>query len=73
MLGGSSGVNGTLCVRGMKKDFDDWGLEGWSGKDMWRNIKKVGALGSLILGKSRFQSSLGPSSVDILTVRELPW
>jgi len=23
-LGGSSGVNGTLCIRGSKQDFDDW-------------------------------------------------
>lgn len=23
-LGGSSGVNGTLCVRGSKQDYDDW-------------------------------------------------
>lgn len=24
-LGGSSGVNGTLCIRGSKQDYDDWG------------------------------------------------
>ena len=23
-LGGSSGVNGTLCIRGSKQDYDDW-------------------------------------------------
>ena len=23
-LGGSSGVNGTLCIRGCKQDYDDW-------------------------------------------------
>ncbi|KIW23885.1 uncharacterized protein PV07_12048 [Cladophialophora immunda] len=23
-LGGSSGVNGTLCFRGAKQDYDDW-------------------------------------------------
>ncbi|KAH0846926.1 hypothetical protein FOPE_12630 [Fonsecaea pedrosoi] len=23
-LGGSSGVNGTLCIRGNKQDYDDW-------------------------------------------------
>ena len=23
-LGGSSGVNSTLCIRGSKQDYDDW-------------------------------------------------
>ncbi|KIJ40869.1 GMC oxidoreductase [Sphaerobolus stellatus SS14] len=34
-LGGSSGINGTLCVRGVKQDFDDWGMKGWSGEEFW--------------------------------------
>lgn len=40
-LGGCSGVNGTLCIRGNKQDYDDWGLEGWTGEDMWENMAKV--------------------------------
>ncbi|EKG17880.1 Glucose-methanol-choline oxidoreductase [Macrophomina phaseolina MS6] len=40
-LGGCSGVNGTLCIRGNKQDYDDWGLEGWSGEDMWRAMAKT--------------------------------
>lgn len=40
-LGGCSGVNGTLCIRGNKQDYDDWGLEGWSGEDMWKAMAKV--------------------------------
>lgn len=40
-LGGSSGVNGTLCIRGCKMDYDDWGLEGWSGEEMMRYMSKV--------------------------------
>lgn len=28
-LGGSSGVNGTLCIRGTRQDYDDWELNGW--------------------------------------------
>jgi choline dehydrogenase-like flavoprotein len=40
-LGGSSGVNGTLCVRGTKQDYDDWGMEGWSGEEMFRYMAKV--------------------------------
>lgn len=40
-LGGCSGCNGTLCVRGAKQDFDDWGLEGWSGDEFFGYMKKV--------------------------------
>jgi choline dehydrogenase-like flavoprotein len=42
MLGGSSTINGTLCVWGHKTDYDEWGLEGWSGDDMFNYMKKVG-------------------------------
>ncbi|KAG9603659.1 alcohol oxidase, partial [Aureobasidium melanogenum] len=39
-LGGSSGVNGTLCIRGTQQDYDDWDLEGWSGKEMFEAMRK---------------------------------
>ena len=40
-LGGCSGVNGTLCIRGSKTDYDDWSMEGWSGEEMFRYMSKV--------------------------------
>lgn len=40
-LGGSSGVNGTLCVRGTEQDFDDWNLPGWSGGEVFAYMRKV--------------------------------
>ena len=40
-LGGSSGCNGTLCVRGSKQDYDDWGVEGWNGDEMFKYMSKV--------------------------------
>jgi choline dehydrogenase-like flavoprotein len=40
-LGGSSGCNGTLCIRGAKQDYDDWGLEGWSGEEFFKYMRKV--------------------------------
>ncbi|KAF2754977.1 alcohol oxidase [Pseudovirgaria hyperparasitica] len=40
-LGGSSGVNGTLCIRGTRQDYDDWGLEGWGGEDVFGYMKKA--------------------------------
>ncbi|KAE8350547.1 hypothetical protein BDV28DRAFT_138930 [Aspergillus coremiiformis] len=39
-LGGCSGCNGTLCVRGCKQDFDDWQLDGWSGEEFFAAMKK---------------------------------
>lgn len=40
-LGGSSGVNGTLCIRGTKRDYDDWEMEGWDGEEVWGYMRKV--------------------------------
>lgn len=40
-LGGSSGCNGTLCIRGAKQDYDDWELEGWSGEEFFAAMRKV--------------------------------
>ncbi|KAF2186524.1 GMC oxidoreductase [Zopfia rhizophila CBS 207.26] len=40
-LGGSSGVNGTLCIRGTKQDYDDWGLEEWTGDKMFGYMAKA--------------------------------
>lgn len=39
-LGGSSGVNGTLCIRGTEQDYDNWDLPGWSGKEMFHYMRK---------------------------------
>ncbi|CAK3741214.1 gmc oxidoreductase [Lecanosticta acicola] len=39
-LGGSSGSNGTICIRGVKQDYDDWGFPEWSGDEMFRAMKK---------------------------------
>lgn len=40
-LGGSSGVNGTLCIRGTKQDYDDWEMDEWTGEKMFEYMKKV--------------------------------
>ncbi|KAK9419017.1 putative GMC oxidoreductase [Seiridium unicorne] len=39
-LGGCSGCNGTLCIRGCKQDFDDWNLQGWSGDEFFGYMQK---------------------------------
>ena len=43
-LGGSSGCNGTICVRGVKQDYDDWGSPEWSGEEMFRAMRKASSL-----------------------------
>lgn len=40
-LGGSSGCNGTLCIRGSRQDYDDWGMEGWGGEEFFNYMKKA--------------------------------
>jgi choline dehydrogenase-like flavoprotein len=40
-LGGSSGFNGTLCIRGCKADYDEWEIPGWSGDEMFRCMSKA--------------------------------
>ncbi|KAL9108828.1 MAG: hypothetical protein Q9227_006485 [Pyrenula ochraceoflavens] len=40
-LGGCSGCNGTLCIRGPKQDYDDWQLPGWSGEEMYQYMSKA--------------------------------
>jgi choline dehydrogenase-like flavoprotein len=61
-LGGSSGVNGTLCIRGTKQDYDDWGLDEWTGDKMFEYMKKVGCA---------FSEMLSMKS-DSETVRDFP-
>jgi choline dehydrogenase-like flavoprotein len=40
-LGGSSGLNGTVCIRGMKQDYDDWEMDGWSGAEFFQYMSKA--------------------------------
>ena len=40
-IGGSSGCNGTLAIRGNRQDYDDWGLSGWSGDQVFKYMSKV--------------------------------
>ncbi|OAA58871.1 Glucose-methanol-choline oxidoreductase [Cordyceps fumosorosea ARSEF 2679] len=40
-LGGCSGCNGTLCIRGSKQDYDDWQVPGWSGEEFFEYMRKA--------------------------------
>ncbi|KAH0341629.1 alcohol oxidase, partial [Aureobasidium melanogenum] len=59
-LGGSSGVNGTLCLRGTEQDYDDWDLEGWSGKEMFEAMRKS----ETFHGKDWFEAAEGAHGTD---------
>lgn len=52
-LGGSSGCNGTLWMRGSREDYDVWGLEGWNGEEMYKYMPKAEKLQS----KSWFEAN----------------
>ena len=40
-VGGSSGCNGTICIKGAEQDYDDWGIDGWSGPEFFKYMRKV--------------------------------
>jgi choline dehydrogenase-like flavoprotein len=67
-LGGSSGINGTLCVRGSKQDYDDWGLDGWSGEEFFGYMRKA-SISSLSLPLPSFPSSGGVGARRVVLLR----
>ncbi|KAF5272020.1 hypothetical protein FQR65_LT05001 [Abscondita terminalis] len=44
VLGGSSSVNGMIYIRGNRKDYDSWGVEGWDYDSVLPYFKKFEAL-----------------------------
>jgi choline dehydrogenase len=41
VLGGSSSVNAMVYIRGNRRDYDDWGLEGWAWDDLFPYFLKA--------------------------------
>ena len=63
VLGGSSGVNGMLYLRGNRKNYDDWaaaGCTGWSADDVLRSYKK---LESHEDGETEYHGGSGPVGI----------
>ncbi|WHZ11526.1 MAG: Oxidoreductase, GMC family [Burkholderiaceae bacterium] len=70
MFGGSSGVNGTIYVRGEAEEYDHWhalGNPGWSYQDVLPYFKR---LESTTIGADRWRGRDGP--VHISCLDEMP-
>jgi choline dehydrogenase len=77
MLGGGSGINGLVYIRGLRRDYDDWaaaGCSGWSWDDVVPYFRKaeqfedgdlesLGTSGPLSLSRIRSLHALTPKFV----------
>ncbi len=67
MLGGSSGVNGTIYVRGEAQEYDHWqavGCSGWSYADLLPYFMR---LESAALGEDEYRGREGPVHISCLS------
>lgn len=67
MLGGSSGVNGTIYVRGEAQEYDHWqamGCAGWAYADLLPYFKR---LETTALGEDAYRGRQGPVHISCLS------
>lgn len=65
LLGGSSGINGQVYVRGQRRDYDDWaasGCTGWSFEDVLPHFVKSERFTGL---QRAYHGSQGPQAVSL--------
>ena len=63
LLGGCTGVNGMLYLRGNHQNYDDWanaGCTGWSAKDVLRSYKKMESHED---GETQYHGGSGPVAI----------
>jgi choline dehydrogenase len=61
-LGGSSGINAMIVIRGNPRDYDDWKQPGWSFAEVLPYFKK---LETHPLGPSPYHGDQGPLHVEV--------
>jgi choline dehydrogenase len=75
VLGGSSSVNAMVYIRGNRRDYDEWGVPGWSAADLLPYFIKAednergasrwhGAGGPLPVSESRSRNAMASAFVD---------
>jgi choline dehydrogenase len=65
MMGGSSAINGTVYIRGLKRDYDDWaaaGCTGWGWDDVTPYFRRAETFES---GRQGSMGTTGPLSVSL--------
>ncbi len=74
-LGGSSSVNAMIYIRGNRRDYDDWGMEGWGWDDLFPYFLKAednergasewhGVGGPLPVSDQRSGNTISPAFVE---------
>ncbi len=61
VLGGSSSINGMIYIRGNRRDYDDWGVPGWTWADLMPYFLKAE---DNERGASRWHGAGGPLPVS---------
>ena len=69
-LGGTSSVNAMIAIRGNRRDFDDWGLPGWSYAEVLPYFKK---LETHWRGAGPYHGSDGPVHISRMEGPDLLW
>jgi choline dehydrogenase len=69
-LGGTSSVNAMIAVRGHRRDYDDWGLPGWSYDEVLPYFRK---LESSWRGAGPYHGGNGPVHISRMEGPDLLW